>query len=110
MRAVSILASCLLFILGIAAWAQEGHPLTGTWHGEWGPSKTHLVLFMKYDANSKNVMGSINPGPKAIPLKTVTLDPTKWTVHLEGDGKDQAGSPVHIVADGKIDNLGSYNR
>src|SRR5438477_12688420 len=110
MRVVSILGSCLLLGLVGAALAQEGHPLTGTWHGEWGPSKTHLVLFMKYDSNSKNVMGSINPGPRAIPLKTVTLDPAKWTVHLEGDGKDQSGNPVHIEADGKIDNLGSYNR
>ena len=110
MRAVSLLGSYLLFGLAVAALAQEGHPLTGTWHGDWGPAnqKTHLVLFMKYD--SKNVVGLINPGPRAIPLKTVTLDPTKWAVHLEGDGKDQAGNPVHIEADGKIDNLGSYNR
>jgi len=110
MRAITFLGAFLLLTLGVAALAQEGHPLTGTWHGEWGPAsqKTHLVLFMKYD--SKNVVGSINPGPRAIPLKTVTLDATKWTVHLEGDGKDQAGNPVHVVADGKIDNLGSYNR
>jgi hypothetical protein len=108
MRALSILGSCLLFTLAVAALAQEGHPLTGTWHGEWGPQKTHLVLFMKYDG--KNVVGSINPGPRAIPLKTVTLDASKWMVHLEGDGKDQAGNPVHVMADGKIDDLGSYNR
>jgi hypothetical protein len=31
-------------------------------------------------------------------------------VHLEGEGKDQAGNPVKISADGKMDNIGSYNR
>lgn len=91
--------------------AQEGHPMTGTWHGDWASSptqRTRLVLYMKWD--SKNVTGMINPGPKAIPLTVATLDASKWTVHLEGEGKDQAGNPVKIVADGKMDNVGSYNR
>ncbi|MBV8846743.1 MAG: hypothetical protein JO307_28375 [Bryobacterales bacterium] len=91
--------------------AQEGHPMTGTWHGDWGSSptqRTRIVLYMKWD--SKNVTGMINPGPRAIPLTTATLDASKWSVHLEGDGKDQAGNPVHVVADGKMDNIGSYNR
>jgi len=90
---------------------QEGHPMTGTWHGDWASSagqRTRLVLYMKWD--SKNVTGMINPGPRAIPLTAATLDASKWTVHLEGEGKDQAGNPVKIVADGKMDNIGSYNR
>ena len=91
--------------------AQEGHPLTGTWHGDWssgGPQRTRLVLYMKWEA--KSITGTINPGPRAIPLGSATLDASKWTVHLEADGKDQAGNPVHIMADGKLDNIGSYNR
>jgi hypothetical protein len=91
--------------------AQEGHPMTGTWHGDWASSptqRTRLVLYMKWD--SKNVTGMINPGPKAIPLTVATLDASKWAVHLEGEGKDPAGNPVKIVADGKMDNVGSYNR
>ena len=91
--------------------AQEGHPMTGTWHGDWASSptqRTRLVLYMKWD--SKNVTGMINPGPKAIPLTVASLDASKWTVHLEGEGKDQAGNAVKIVADGKMDNIGSYNR
>jgi hypothetical protein len=90
--------------------AQEGHPLTGSWHGEWHTaSEKHPLLFYMH-WNSKIVEGTINPGPHAIPLKVVNLDPSNWTVHFEADGKDQAGNSVHIVADGKIDNLGSYNR
>ena len=85
--------------------------MTGTWHGDWASSptqRTRLVLYMKWD--SKNVTGMINPGPKAIPLTVATLDASKWAVHLEGEGKDPAGNPVKIVADGKMDNVGSYNR
>jgi hypothetical protein len=97
--------------LAAIAFAQEGHPLTGTWHGEWSPSatqKNRIVMFLKWD--TKNVTGTLNPGPRSAPLKVVTLDPEKWMVHFEADAKDQSGSPVHIVADGKLDNIGSYNR
>ena len=91
--------------------AQEGHPLSGTWHGEWtAPSgqKSRVVMALKWD--SKNVVGTLNPGPRSAPFKEVTLDPEKWMVHFEADAKDQAGKPVHIVADGKLENIGSYNR
>jgi len=41
-----------------------------------------------------------------------TLAPasTDWVVHFEGDGKDSKGATVHYVADGKIENIGLYNR
>ena len=93
--------------LGMAALAQEGHPLTGSWHGDWGTSPTQrnrVVMSMQWD--TKNIVGKINPGPNSIPLKVATLDPSKWTVHFEADTKDS----MHIVIDGKLDNIGSYNR
>jgi hypothetical protein len=96
-------------VLGFAAavWAQEGHPLTGSWHGEWHPTpdkKVPILIYMKW--NSKTIEGTINPGRNAAPLKVANLDPSNWTVHLEADTKDQK----HIVIDGKLDNIGSYNR
>jgi predicted nucleotidyltransferase len=59
---------------------------------------------MKWD--SKAITGTINPGPNAIQLKMATLDPTNWTVHFEADAKNGE----HIVIDGKLENIGSYNR
>jgi hypothetical protein len=97
--------------LALLAVAQEGHPLTGTWHGEWSPAPgqhARIVMFMKWD--TKNIVGTINPGPKGGPITAATLDAENWTVHFEGETKDQAGKPVHISADGKLDNIGSYNR
>ncbi len=36
--------------------------------------------------------------------------PVDWVVHFEGDGKDAKGAMVHYVVDGKIENIGLYNR
>ncbi|HEX5431193.1 MAG TPA: hypothetical protein VFW83_04455 [Bryobacteraceae bacterium] len=103
------LAACLVTLA--PAFAQEGHPLTGSWHGAWTTAsgqRTPVFIFMKWD--SKNIIATINPGPKAIPIKVATMDPTNWTVHFEADTKDASGSPVHIVIDGKLADLGSYHR
>jgi len=102
---------CAAAFFAIAAFAQEGHPLTGTWHGEWtsaGGQKARIVMALKWD--TQNVVGTLNPGPRSAPLKVVTLDPEKWMVHFEAYTKDQAGNPVHVAADGKLENIGSYNR
>ena len=91
------------FLLGTGLWAQEGHPLAGTWHGEFHPATgppAKLVMYMHWDGS--NVVGSINPGPNAVPLKVATFQ--GWTVHFEADGKD------HIAADGKVEKVGSYHR
>jgi hypothetical protein len=91
--------------------AQEGHPLVGTWSGDWGPTPTHrnqVTIVMNWDG--KNVTGIINPGPDVIPMKVVTLDSTKWTVHIEAEAKDQSGNPVRFIVDGKLDNILSYKR
>ena len=100
-----------LFMLTAPAIAQEGHPLTGTWTGDWGASatqRTHVTFVMNWDG--KNVTGTINPGPDAIPLGSVYLDVTNWTVRIEADTKDRSGNAVHISAEGKIEDLGSYHR
>ena len=106
-RFVYLLSLAAVLGLAVVLSAQEGHPLTGSWHGEWHPSagqKTPILLYMKW--NSKAIEGSINPGPKSVPLKVADLDAANWTVHFEADTKDQK----HIVIDGKLDNIGSYNR
>jgi hypothetical protein len=108
--------ACLLGLLAamgvtLSIFAQEGHPLTGTWYGDWGTSptnRTQITVIMNW--TGKDIRGILNPGPDAAPLKVANLDSTKWMVHLEADAKDQSGNPVHIVADGKLDNIGSYNR
>lgn len=106
-----LVLSLLFLSIAVSAPAQEGHPLTGTWSGDWGGSptqRTHLTLVMSWDG--KNVTGTINPGPDAIQLGSVFLDVTNWTVRIEADGKDQTGKTVHISAEGKIEDLSSAHR
>lgn len=86
-----------------AAYAQEGHPLSGTWSGDWGPAadkRTRITLVMEW--NGKAVVGTINPGPEAVTVTRITVDYAKWTVRLEADKR--------LVAEGRIDDLGSWHR
>ena len=105
-------AGCTIVLLVAAsASAQFGHPLKGTWSGDWGPTKenqTHVVLEFNWDG--KALTGNINPGPKAVPFQKAELDPAAWTVHVEGTGKDASGTPVKYVIDGKLENIGAFQR
>jgi len=108
-RWLSMIALALL--LAAPALAQFGHPLKGTWSGDWGTTKdnrTHVVLELNWDGTA--ITGNINPGPKAVPLKKAELNPETWGVHFEGDGKDASGAAVHYVIDGKLENIGAYAR
>ena len=107
MRRRFFLCLGFLILFATAIWPQEGHPLSGSWHGEWHPKpdkKVPVLIFMQW--NSKAVEGAINPGRNAAPLKMVDLNAENWTVHLEADTKDGK----HIVIDGKLADIGSYHR
>lgn len=113
MRARVVLLVCLLACMAavISAFAQEGHPLKGTWLGDWGPNKNdrnQVTIVLDWDG--KQITGQINPGPNAVPIKNATLEPKGWLVHFEADTKNAAGQAVHYVVDGKIENLGLHNR
>ena len=98
------LAVCLMWAL--AGFAQQGHPLTGTWSGDWGASptvRTQITFVMNWDG--KKVTGIINPGPDSVPIASVFVDVTNWTVRMEADTK--AG---HIAAEGRVEDIGSYHR
>ena len=112
-RTVARVALTLLvsFTLALTAIAQEGHPMSGSWVGDWGPTKdqrTRVVVAMEW--TGKELTATINPGPNAIKAKVARVNPNDWSVHLEADGKDAQGRPVPYVIDGKIDDLGTYNR
>jgi hypothetical protein len=91
---------------------QEGHPLVGTWYGDWGatPQARHdVTMIMTWDG--KAIGGTIDPGPDAVPFKAATLDSSTWTVHIEAERPAKgAAAAVRYVIDGKLANLGSYNR
>jgi hypothetical protein len=107
MRLIPVLAG----LLAAVGFAQQGHPLTGTWTGDWGVTpaqRNSLTLVLEWDG--KNVNGIINPGPDSVKIASIAVDVTNWTVRIEADAKDSAGKAVHISAEGRLADLGSYHR
>jgi hypothetical protein len=101
----------LALLLVSVAHAQEGHPMSGVWVGDWGldgAQQKRVVVVL--DWMGTKLSGTINPGPNAIPIKTATVDTADWTLHLEADAQNSNGQPVSYVIDGKLDDLGTYNR
>lgn len=93
------------------ALGQEGHPMSGSWVGDWGltaQDRNRVVIILEWVGTE--LVGTINPGPNAIPLKTARANPDDWSLHAEADGLDAAGRSVSYTLDGSIDDLGTYNR
>ena len=84
--------------------AQEGHPLTGTWQGEWGKDN-FLTLIMTWDG--KAIVGTTNPGPTATTITSAVLDSSTWTVTITTDLKNDKGEVTKFVLIGKLETIGS---
>ena len=68
---------CLLAVLVFAASAvaQEGHPLTGTWYGDFGttPAKrSDLTVIMTWDGKVTNGPFILKPTPRTKPAVWIT--------------------------------------
>ena len=110
-RLITTVAAALTLLMLAPALAQEGHPLKGSWLGEWKGNTVHgdnILLILDWDG--KAITGMINPGTDNMPLKAASLEPNGWVVKLEADGKDKDGSTVSYVIEGKIENLELPNR
>ena len=126
MRRAALL-SIVVLALGIAPAAQEGHPLAGTWYGDFGSGRqrTDLTVIMKWDGRA--ISGTINPGPNAVPLAAAVLDitpgkpapegqdsttgiPPKFHVRLEADLPAGADGKSRVVFQGDIQNPVAGNR
>src|SRR4051812_43185522 len=80
--------------LAFSAFAQEGHPLTGTWYGDFGSTSSQrndLTVIMKWDGQTTT--GLINPGPNSVPIKVARLDP-KQGIAGERGAPAQGATPA----------------
>ena len=96
MRALYI--SLVVAIAGATSFvAQEGHPLTGTWYGEYdsGKQKRDLTIIMKWDG--KQTTGTLNPGANAIPVTSVVIDITPGKPAPEGRDSTEGIPPIFKV-------------
>jgi hypothetical protein len=110
MMSLRILTLCAGLSL-TGAFAQEGHPLVGTWHGSWADGtgkRSDVTVVITWDG--VRIGGMINPGPGSGTIEKATLDPESWKVHLESDAKDALAKPVHVVVEGRIENITNLRR
>ena len=89
----------MLAVLAAAgpALSQVGHPVKGSWSGYWGPSRddrTRMLLVLDWEDNE--IVGTINPGPNAVPIERAELDLSTWTLTLEA--KMPVGTGGHRAA------------
>jgi hypothetical protein len=96
--------------------AQEGHPLVGSWHGDWslgGAARQDLTLVFDYTPDGADVTGLANPGYDHAALQKIQLripKPTDWQVTFEVELKDKAGKVTRYLAQGRLDKIGSDRR
>ena len=79
LKSLSVVCVVLSFVA--TALAQEGHPLVGTWYGDWGPSpkeRHDVTIVMSWDG--KTIGGTVDPGPDAVPFKAATVSYTHLTL------------------------------
>jgi hypothetical protein len=97
--------------LTASAVAQEGHPVKGSWLGEWKGNATHGDnVLMVLDWDGKDIKGVINPGTDNIQITKATLDPAQWLLTIEATGKNRTGADVNYVVEAKFENLELTNR
>ena len=92
-------------------YAQEGHPLTGAWTGEWVGSLTernHISLVMEW--NGEDIGGFVLVGLDSVPIESVALNVTDWTVRFEANGENSSGNSIEIATEGQLENIGSAHR
>jgi hypothetical protein len=109
---------CAVVAAAMPAAAQEGHPLAGTWYGEYGAGnqKRDVTVILKWDGRA--VTGSINPGPDAKTLTSAVMNITPGKPAPEGQDSTRGTPPVFqvrfevdgMVFDGTILNPVAGNR
>src|SRR5204863_5637909 len=118
LRVVSIVA---IFAMAVPAVAQMGYPVKGSWSGDWWLQKgDENRVLLDFDWDGKTLKGMLNPGTDNATLQKLTHEPhpinsvakamDPWLLHFEADIKDSSGKMVHYVVDGKLQNIGAYNK
>lgn len=69
--------------------------------------RTDVTLVMNSDGT---LSGLLNPGLKSAKMQKAALDASNWGVHFEAGLKDKSGATVHVVADGKIEDVTNVHR
>jgi hypothetical protein len=127
-KRLCLVAAVGCLALALPALAQFGHPLKGSWSGEWrenASTERRILLEFKWEGKygvnpeGGTITGTLNPGTDSAPMKNIKLTPppggvpnadAPWELHFEAEIKDAAGAPVKVIVDGFMENIGAYKR
>lgn len=104
-------AAVAAIVIAVSAQAQEGHPLKGSWIGQWAGNEAHgnsVLLVLDWDG--RDITGIINPGTQNIRISNATLDPETWTVRIEAAAVLADGGAVRYQIEGRIGDLALSHR
>src|SRR5205814_6207744 len=80
-RPIRLVCGIACLAIAIPVFAQYGHPLKGSWSGDWWLVKgknNHLLLdfnFVSTGYGQTTLTGILNPGPDQSPMQKLTLTP-----------------------------------
>src|SRR5215468_6106731 len=98
-RMLRLIGLIAILTLVVPAFAQMGHPLKGSWSGDWWLKKgEENRVLLDFDWDGKALTGMLNPGTDNANLQNISLQPPPtdnvakamdpWLLHFEADGKD----------------------
>jgi hypothetical protein len=107
--------------------AQEGHPLEGTWYGDFGTTGVRHDLTVLLDWSDGQITGVVHPGPNQVAIDSAVLEitpgvpapegqqsttgtPPRFHVRFEVDAPDGNGGTDSFVFEGEIFNPVAGNR
>lgn len=77
--------------------AQEGHPLTGTWYGQFTEGTDPHDLTILLDWDGARITGVVHPGPDQIPIQSAVMDITPGVPAAEGERSTEGTPPEFHV-------------
>jgi hypothetical protein len=81
-----------------SVFAQEGHPLKGSWIGAWEGNELHgefVLLVLNWDGN--NITGTINPGTDNIVIEEANMDSSDWSVTISAGDYEIEGTIENLA-------------
>jgi len=108
MSRVAVVAATM--IAANSSLGQQGHPLSGSWHGEWGQPADRMDLTVILNWDGQRLTGLVNPVTDRAELQNATLDSGNWMVRFAVDVKGPSDQMLHCVANGQLGQLGSDRR
>ena len=73
-RLSRIMSAIAILALAAPVFAQMGHPLKGSWSGEWWLKKgEENRVLLEFDWDGKNLKGMLNPGTDNAAVQKLTL-------------------------------------